>query len=395
MQRRHMHSTSQQSHTASASAACYGHALDDASTRAGNPAGVRPIAQRLTHLDLFSGIGGFALAARMVGNIKTVAFCEREPYAQRVLRKHWPETPICDDIHKLNGNDYGPIDLVTGGFPCQPYSLAGERRGNADDRALWPQMLRVIREARPAWVIGENVPGIISLALDGVLADLEREGYACETFLVGAVAVDAKHRRNRVWIVAHASGKQDDGQRGESGRHYVLGRLALGDGAQASQSQDGEANADHTHGRGATAAVSNGISRRPGAGRQDGPQTSDDGEDVAVAESQRLGDGDDGELLGSGAGEVHASASTGRTRGRLEAGRWIAEPDVGRVAHGIPARVDRLRGLGNAIVPQVAAAFLDAIAAIEFAEQVAGVPGALAGHLGGASPLRNAKARNA
>lgn len=153
------------------------------------------------HLDLFSGIGGFALAAQMVGGIKTVAFCEREPYAQRVLKKHWPDVPICNDIHEMKGNDYGTIDLITGGFPCQPYSLAGKRRGNEDDRALWPQMLRVIREARPRWVLGENVPGIITMALDGVLDDLENEGYACQTLSIPACAVGAKHKRQRIWII--------------------------------------------------------------------------------------------------------------------------------------------------------------------------------------------------
>ena len=289
--------------------------------------------QSLTHLDLFSGIGGFALAARMAGSIETVAFCEREDYAQRVLKKHWPEVPICDDIHNLKGNDYGPIDLVTGGFPCQPYSLAGERRGNEDDRALWPQMLRVIREARPTWIIGENVPGIISLALDGVLADLEREGYACETFLVPACAVDAKHRRNRVWIVAHAEGRKRGLQ------------LSAGNKEEGAQS----------YGRGEAVAVSNGISRWPGARRQNGPETGDDGEAVPDCDKSRL------------AKRQGKRCDDGKEQPPAErVHRWVTEPDVGRVAHGIPSRVDRLKGLGNAIVPQVAAALLSKIVAVHY-----------------------------
>jgi DNA (cytosine-5)-methyltransferase 1 len=268
----------------------------------------------------------------MAGSIETVAFCEREDYAQRVLKKHWPDVPICDDIHTLKGSDYGPIDLVTGGFPCQPYSLAGERRGNDDDRALWPQMLRVIREARPTWVIGENVPGIISLALDGVLADLEREGYACETFVLPACAVDAKHRRSRVWIVAH------DGLR-ES--------MELSGGVETCRSR--------TSNRRETLAVSNRLSGRAGTRRQDGPETGDHGEVVSDRDEPRLAKrqgerGDDGEEQQT-AERVH---------------RWVTEPDVGRVAHGIPSRVDRLKGLGNAIVPQVAAALLSKIVEVHY-----------------------------
>jgi DNA (cytosine-5)-methyltransferase 1 len=162
----------------------------------------------LRHLDLFSGIGGFALAARMVAGIETVAFCECEPYAQAVLRRHWPHVPICNDIHELEGTEYGTIDIVTGGFPCQPYSVAGPRKGNDDDRALWPQMLRVIRQARPRWVVGENVPGIIPMALDGILDDLEATSYSCGAVVVPACAVGAIHRRDRVWIVAHSGGQR-------------------------------------------------------------------------------------------------------------------------------------------------------------------------------------------
>jgi DNA (cytosine-5)-methyltransferase 1 len=274
----------------------------------------------LTHLDLFSGIGGFALAARMTGSIETVAFCEREDYAQRVLKKHWPDVPICDDIHTLKGNNYGPIDLITGGFPCQPYSLAGKRGGNDDDRALWPQMLRVIREARPTWVIGENVPGIISLALDGVLADLECEGYACETFAIPACAVDAKHRRNRVWIVAHCQKFLRDG--GGIEQHQTTWKIQR-------QTRGGSSKAT---------ANANG-------GRQ----------------SQRT------ELNGSEAQDTTNGHSRGRhADGCSSPARWLTEPDVGRVAHGIPSRVDRLKGLGNAIVPQVAAALLSKIVEVHY-----------------------------
>ncbi|OJF18309.1 MAG: hypothetical protein A6D91_12515, partial [Bacillaceae bacterium G1] len=174
-------------------------------------------------LDLFSGIGGFALAAEWAG-IKTVAFCEIDPYCQRVLRRHWPEVPIYDDIRTLtkqrlidDGVIGDGIDIVVGGFPCQPFSVAGKRRGKADDRNLWPEMARIVSELRPAWVVGENVTGIVRLALDDVLSDLEGLGYACRTFVIPACAVGAPHRRDRVFIVAYSSRQLPHGS-GEAGR---------------------------------------------------------------------------------------------------------------------------------------------------------------------------------
>jgi len=300
----------------------------------------------LTHLDLFSGIGGFALAARMVGQIETVAFCEREDYAQRVLKKHWPDVPICDDIHTLKGNDYGPIDLITGGFPCQPYSLAGKRGGNDDDRALWPQMLRVIREARPTWIIGENVPGIISMALDGVLADLEREGYACETFAIPACAVDAKHRRNRIWIVAHSGGERR--QQNAGGAHE---NEAANEGRSSQRNHESASHGESSRSR--TLADTQGGERRLqlSAGHENqGAESHGRREAVSVSDS------------------LNGWAGTRRQNGAetSDGCRWLPEPDVGRVAHGIPSRVDRLKGLGNAIVPQVAAALLVKIVAVHY-----------------------------
>ena len=166
-------------------------------------------------LDLFSGIGGFSLGLERAG-METVAFCENDKFCQKVLAKHWPGVPIHDNIEDLDGREYkGTIQLVCGGFPCQPYSVAGDQRGAADDRALWPEMLRVIREVEPVWIIGENVPGIINMELDNVLSDLEGEGYSCQTFVIPACGVDAKHKRDRVWIVAHTPSSRQPGQ-GES-----------------------------------------------------------------------------------------------------------------------------------------------------------------------------------
>ena len=162
----------------------------------------------LTHLSLFSGIGGLDLAAELAG-FRTVGQCELADYPMAVLEKHWPGLPRWRDIRTLTGDCFyeqtglRTVTVVSGGFPCQPFSTAGKRRGKDDDRYLWPEMLRVIQEIRPAWVVGENVAGLVSMALDTVLSDLESIGYACQAFVIPACAVDAPHRRDRVAIVSY------------------------------------------------------------------------------------------------------------------------------------------------------------------------------------------------
>ncbi len=165
-------------------------------------------------LDLFSGIGGFSLGLERTGGFKTVAFCEIDPFCRAVLQKHWPEVPIHDDVKKFRA-ELGTADVVCGGFPCQPFSTAsaGKRGGVGDDRFLWPEMLRIISECQPAWVIGENVAGIESLALRQVVSDLEGAGYeVAPPFEIPACAVGHDHRRARFWFLAHAN------VRGEYGR---------------------------------------------------------------------------------------------------------------------------------------------------------------------------------
>tara|TARA_R100000152_G_C6745111_1_gene168763 strand:+ start:144 stop:866 length:723 start_codon:yes stop_codon:yes gene_type:complete len=158
-------------------------------------------------LDLFSGIGGFSLAAEWAG-YETVGFCEIDVYCQKVLKKNFPDVPIFDDIRKLNRSDInGAVDVITGGFPCQPFSVAGRKKGTQDDRDLWPQMFRVIKEFKPTWIIGENVANFISMAFQRTKTDLEGEGYEVQPFIIPACAVNAPHRRDRAWIVAYSNGK--------------------------------------------------------------------------------------------------------------------------------------------------------------------------------------------
>ena len=262
-------------------------------------------------LDLFSGIGGFSLGLEWAG-MSTVAFCERDPYCTTILNKHWPDTPVHNDVRNLDGKDYADsIDLVAGGFPCQPFSVAGNRRGSDDDRHLWPEMLRIIQEAKPRWVIGENVFGLINMALDDVQADLEREHYEVRKFVLPAVAVDAHHRRDRVFIVAYRdptlAHSHGEGQLQQEGFECEVGRWS-GNGGKESDP----------------------MAYAYNEGLQGWSQTRDSASEgeIAIKQSSRLGE---------------------PCRGR----DWPVEPRVGRVANGIPNRVDRTKGLGNAVVPQL------------------------------------------
>jgi DNA (cytosine-5)-methyltransferase 1 len=162
----------------------------------------------LTHGSLFSGIGGFDLAAQWTG-WQNVFHCEWNPFGQRVLKHYWPNAESFYDITKSNFTHYaGRIDVLTGGFPCQPYSTAGKRLGKEDERHLWPEMLRAIREVQPRWVVGENVSGLINwsggLVFNEVQADLEAEGYEVRAFVLPAAGVNAPHRRDRIWFVAYS-----------------------------------------------------------------------------------------------------------------------------------------------------------------------------------------------
>ncbi len=262
---------------------------------------------------LFAGIGGLDLGLERAG--MTCAWqVEIDDYCQRVLAKHWPDVERFTDVREVGTHNLETVDLIAGGFPCQPHSVAGKRKGAEDDRNLWPEFIRIIRETKPRYVIAENVPGIISTYIDTVLSDLENEGYTTRTFNLPAVAFDALHRRERIFIVAHSTrGRRESGSGGKKKRIF------------------------REFDKGSFLADSQGDLRR--TPRDERPEPSN-GCSPDVADSQR----------------IHAQRFYQGQRQR-KSGReswWEIEPDVGRVAHGIPSRVDRLRGLGNAVVPQIA-----------------------------------------
>ena len=262
-------------------------------------------------LDLFSGIGGFSLGLERAG-MSTVAMCEKDPYCRKILAKHWPDLTIHEDIRNLDGKRYrNSIDLVCGGFPCQPFSVAGKRKGTNDDRHLWPEMLRVIKESRPRWVIGENVFGFINMALDDVQADLEREHYEVRKFVLPAVAVDAKHRRDRIILIAYSNSPAvwDRTERQAQGRDNLqAGRKTITPNDGTAQSL-ADTQSERVQG------LRSGREQEPHAHER---------QELPMCESQRP-----------------------------RPAYWEAEPCVGRVADGVPNRVDRIRGLGNAVVPQL------------------------------------------
>ena len=280
----------------------------------------------LTHLSLFSGIGGLDLAAEMAG-FTTVGQCEWADYPTKVLEKHWPDVPRWRDIRTLTGGSFyertglQTVDVISGGFPCQPFSVAGKRRGKDDDRYLWPEMLRVIQELRPTWVVGENVAGIVNMALDQVYADLENEGYAVQALIIPACAVDAPHRRDRCAIVAHSEGVRLQRKRA--------------------------------------------CWEQIGGARLETSQSERDCDVLPDADNRGRSLWRDGELPAVEETATSWADHRGRAAEYVAGEWWPAEPNVGRMVNGIPHRVDRLRCLGNAVVPQQFYPIFQAIADVE------------------------------
>jgi len=264
-------------------------------------------------VDLFSGIGGFSLGLESTGGFETVQFVENHEWCQKVLAKNFPGVPIAGDIREYDGQK---ADIVVGGFPCQPFSVAGKRKGTNDDRHLWPEMLRVIKACKPRWVIGENVRNLTSIqdgmVFEQVCTDLEEQGYEVQSFVIPASAVNAPHQRYRVWIVAHTGCS-------------LWKRSKF---REENESEDKRRDANQFE-RSSSTSKSNVADSK--ISERDALQTNREYGEISPQEVFR-----------------------DRSCIQRQTSWWSFEPNVGRVAHGIPDRVDRLKGLGNAIVPQIA-----------------------------------------
>lgn len=384
----------------------------------------------MNHLDLCSGIGGFALAARWHG-MTTVGFCEIDPWCRRVLAKNFPGVPQHDDIKTLTGEHVrawvahaGPavhdadqrhkhpeiqvrprrngavdatLSLITGGYPCQPFSLAGKRMGSEDDRHLWPYIAALVADLRPRWCLLENVAGHISLGLDGVLSDLEEIGYTAWPVVVPACALNAPHRRDRVWILAHATdggvrrgtAPGDTGQPARGGE--VVADTRRGDGggwslpARWDESDGGDTGwpegSGWAHECGETLAHATRERAHGCGGSRHGWAESANG---GVTPSDAYGSGWQ-EQRRPVARVSQLPAAQFSDRGQTQPGlgfendglprrldERLARPwgddwesGVPRVSDGSTDRVNKLKALGNAIVPQVAYAFIGAITEAE------------------------------
>ena len=326
---------------------------------------------QLRVLDLFSGIGGLSLGLEAAG-MKTVLFCERDSFCRAVLKKHWPEVPCHDDVTTFDGAKYeGSVDLVCGGYPCQPFSVAGKQLGHEDERHLWPEMLRIIQGCRPRWVVAENVAGHISLGFDEVATSLEAEGFTVWPFVIPACAVDAWHRRDRLWIIANANNAGNPAPRNNN----------YGNGATIEQRRKVES-FGQSGGYGAAVANTEGISKRyVGQNKWKGSTKVDplsnsggvSGRDDKPKNWQPLADSASTRQQRSRKSFKPLRSTSGEQGKAVDAfsgcfgDKWAAEPDVGRVAHGIPNRVDRLKALGNAVVPQIP--FLIGKAIIEYEKE--------------------------
>ena len=289
----------------------------------------------MRHVDLCSGIGGFALGFQWAGlSPQPQLFCDIEPWCRKILQQHWPNVPVASDVKELASDPERFVpdcDILTAGYPCQPFSFAGKRKGEEDDRHIWPHILKIIAFKRPTWCIFENVYGHISLGLDSVLSDLEAEGYTTRTFVVPACGVNAPHKRNRLWIVAYTNSPRQ--RSGEGEPRTSQGGNNTGWIREDVSDTNSKRLQEHGHSK-PTVTVSEGGS--------DVPNPKSIGVQGLWSSWEQESHSHEGQ-------EVSVRNSKG---GRQTI--WDVEPNVGRVAHGIPKRVDRIKGLGNAIVPQIA-----------------------------------------
>jgi len=361
-------------------------------------------------LDLFSGLGGFSLGLERTGHFETVAFCDNDKFSKAILDKHWKGIKVYDDVREISEEKFKEDgiefpDIITGGFPCQPFSVAGKQKGTSDDRHLWPEMFRIIKTFKPRFVIGENVRGIVNIQ-DGVVfetvcTDLESEGYEVQPFNIPAAGVGAPHRRERIWFIAireesvvnsdnirfkqHSTTKEETSWRGTSAtfestsssspRSNVANTVGEYEGREISRSDEEKRRIQEEH---RTEHSTTGKSSRTSEVRNgdNGYETTESNVADTHSSNQRTGkkskqqEGNTSRECFSNSSESDVSNTIGeRGRSRIterenaedvrqspessNTGWWHVEPNVGRVAHGVSGRVHRLKGLGNSIVPQI------------------------------------------
>ena len=272
---------------------------------------------------LFSGIGGIDLGLEATGYFKTTLFSEIDPFCQKILKKHWPNVPIIPNVKDINGKEI-ETDVLVGGFPCQPFSVAGKRKGKEDERHLWPEMFRIIKEARPSIVIGENVPGIINtqMALGQCVSDLESEGYKVQPVVLPACSVNAPHRRYRVFIIAMVD--TDNLRLEQYNETQKEEQIRWAETPSLSRSE----NVANPNSSSFTSWESRGADR----------EVSSESERLRGGKSER---------------KTREESGSGSENKERQSGWWDLEPKLGRVAYGIPDRTHRLKSLGNSVVPHI------------------------------------------
>jgi DNA (cytosine-5)-methyltransferase 1 len=334
----------------------------------------------MNHGSLFSGIGGFDLAAEWMG-WNNLFHCEWNPFGQKVLKHYWPEAESFNDITKTDFTQYANrISILTGGFPCQPYSSAGKRKGKDDERHLWPEMLRAIREIRPRWVVGENVLGLVNwsggLVFHEVQADLEAEGYEVQPFLLPAAAVGAPHRRDRIWFVAYSDNNRHKTKRGKISKENEISRIDRQEmGSREFNRADISWNATNTVGRNERSGKYRGLRSENAEANRERTQTIYN----AFGSNGNKGNATDTEQQGlqgcTDTGKVrNKKRNVGRKGYKFTAGitssnkqcKWHNFPTQSPICggdDGLPTELDgitfpkwraeSIKGYGNAIVPQV------------------------------------------
>jgi DNA (cytosine-5)-methyltransferase 1 len=314
---------------------------------------------KLKLLDLFSGIGGFSLGLESTGYFKTIAFVEKDKFCQQVLQKNFKDTPIESEVRNVKGDKYA-ADIITGGFPCQPFSVAGKRRGTDDDRYLWDETIRIIRECKPRWFIGENVEGIINIqegmVLRQVQDDLEKEGFQVQCLVIPASGIGAWHQRKRVWILAYSE---------HNGSHRSKGNETI---ESSNQSKEwlfigDDKDVSNTNSFGHRGWSSEGCTNerwsflpREQEGREMGSETSRCDVDVLNTNSIRL---QRRSIQSNNLQETSNSTETTNTSSKEQHTWWQAQSKLCGVPNGISYELDkgrsnRIKSLGNSIVPLIA-----------------------------------------